>query len=116
MRYFHQLPTEFTLKFSWQLMKRRAHQFRIEPMFSRFWFWKEGRLMDWEVAGQNGEGGAVKPPKRKGRKMRKWAVALLVIAVIVVVAQVSSCVKNQPKSLAWPSSGLAPLLPDPPPK
>lgn len=72
--------------------------------------------MDWEVAGQNGEGGATKSPKRKGRKMKKWAVALLVIAVIVVVTRVSSCVKNQPKSLAWPTSGLATLLPDPPTK
>ena len=46
--------------------------------------------MDWEVAGQNGEDGATKSPKRKGRKMKKWAVALLVIAVIVELYQESA--------------------------
>ncbi len=75
--------------------------------------------MDWEVAGKdNGTGGGASPmrPKRKGRKMKKWAIALLVIVVAVAFLKIQSCVKNQPKNLNWPTTGLATMLPDPPTK
>ena len=77
--------------------------------------------MDWEVAGQGGsssEGSAPEPkaPKRKGGKLKKWVIVAAVIAVVVAVVKVQSCVKNQPKSLSWPTTGLATMLPDPPTK
>lgn len=77
--------------------------------------------MDWEVAGEDktaNKSGAPSPtpPKRKGRKMKKWTIALLVIAVLFVYIKVNSCIKNQPKNLSWPTSGLATMLPDPPTK
>lgn len=74
--------------------------------------------MDWEVAGQDnsGAGGTSvsKPPKRKGGKLKKWVIAVAVIAVVVAFLNIQSCIKNQPKSLSWPTTGLATMLPDPP--
>ncbi len=77
--------------------------------------------MDWEVAGGNAQSdnsssSSPMPPKRKGGKMKKWVIAVLVIAILVIVGKVSSCIKDQPKSLTWPTTGLATMLPEPPTK
>lgn len=77
--------------------------------------------MDWEVAGENaqnsnGDGSSSMPPKRKGGKIKKWVVAVVVIAVAIAFLNIQSCIKDQPKSLTWPTTGLATMLPDPPTK
>lgn len=77
--------------------------------------------MDWEVAGENaqnsnGDGSSPMPPKRKGGKIKKWMVAVVVIAVAIAFLNIQSCIKDQPKSLTWPKTGLATMLPDPPTK
>lgn len=77
--------------------------------------------MDWEVAGENaqnsnGDGSSSMPPKRKGGKIKKWVVAVVVIAVAIAFLNIQSCIKDQPKSLTWPTTGLAAMLPDPPTK
>ena len=77
-----------------------------------------GNLMDWEVAGQDnsGAGGASAPklPKRKGGKLKKRVVAVVVVVAAIAFLNIQSCIKNQPKSLSWPTTGLATMLPDPP--
>lgn len=75
--------------------------------------------MDWEVAGQtdeNGEGAAPapKPPKRKGGKMKKGVIVVLVIVALFVILQIANCGKSSSEAVAWPSSGLATMLPEPP--
>ena len=79
--------------------------------------------MDWEVAGKDkGKGTASdaaspqKPPQRKGRKMKTWAIVVLVIVVLAIAGKITSCAKDQPSDLDWPTTGLAKMLPEPPTK
>ncbi len=74
--------------------------------------------MDWEVAGKDNSGSNSSPtlPNRKGKKLKKWVVVVVILVAIVAFANVQSCMRNQPKTLNWPTSGLATLLPDPPTK
>lgn len=75
--------------------------------------------MDWEVAGQDstGNGGKVPSPispRRKGGKLKKRVIAVVVLVALIAFFNISSCIRNQPKNLTWPSTGLATMLPDPP--
>ncbi len=75
--------------------------------------------MDWEVAGKDkgaAGGAAPKSPNRKGKKMKKRVIAAVVIVAAIALLNIQSCIKNQPKNLSWPTSGLATMLPDPPTK
>lgn len=76
--------------------------------------------MDWEVAGKDKGAGESSPspvpPKRKGKKMKKWVIVVALLAILVVYFNARSCIKNQPKNLSWPTTGLATMLPDPPTK
>lgn len=78
--------------------------------------------MEWEAAGKSGGDGGQgsMPPKKSGRgKLVALVVAALVL--VFVISRMGSCgggssSKSESKDLAWPTSGLATMLPEPPSK
>lgn len=76
--------------------------------------------MEWEAAGRPGEKDSVQgsmPPKKKGGKGKLAGIAVAALVLIFVISRIGSCGGSSgSKALAWPSSGLATLLPDPPTK
>lgn len=79
--------------------------------------------MEWESAGKPGEKGAGQgsmPPKKKGGK-GKLVVLVAALIVIFAISRIASCgsggsSKSEAKDLAWPTTGLATMLPEPPTK
>lgn len=80
--------------------------------------------MEWEAAGRPGEKDSVQgsmPPKKKGGKGKLAGIAVVALVLIFVISRIGSCggsssSKTAAKDLAWPTSGLATMLPEPPTK
>lgn len=80
--------------------------------------------MEWEAAGRPGEKDSVQgsmPPKKKGGKGKLAGIAVVALVLIFVISRIGSCggsssSKTATKDLAWPTSGLATMLPEPPSK
>ena len=80
--------------------------------------------MEWEAAGkpdEKGSGQGSMPPKKKGGKGKLVGIAVVALVLIFMISRIGSCgggssSKSEAKDLAWPTSGLATMLPEPPSK
>ena len=100
----HQLPAESVLKIQLATDERRFGQIHNEVSAAswRRSILKEAR-MEWEPV-----------KSKKAGKKRGCLRIIAIVAVVVLVIQIMSCVTSRPEPLEWPTSGLATLLPDPP--
>ena len=78
--------------------------------------------MEWEAAGKSAgrdAGQGAMPPKKGGKG--KLVALVVVLVVVFAISRVASCGRGSSSKaaagdLAWPTSGLATMLPDPPSK
>lgn len=65
--------------------------------------------MEWEAAGKPGD----KPVSKGRRTKRHLLIIALIVVALLAVSGIARCGSSAPKDLAWPTSGLATMLPKP---